>query len=105
MAKLIGLFRLGRDGETRYRDNGDPILELSLAFDYGRGDNKQSQWVKAAMFGDRAEKVAEYMKKGKLIYAEIDGPHVKTFDKSDGTQGVALEGVLAHFEFASKKDG
>lgn len=97
--KLIGLARLGRDGDTRYSNSGDAILDLSLAFDYRIKGEKQTQWVKAAMFGERAEKVSQYMTKGKLLYVEISDVHVHTWEK-DGQTKFALQGVLSHFEFA-----
>ena len=101
--KLIGLARLGRDGEVRYSADGKPILDVSLAYDFGRKGSKETQWVRASMFGDRAEKVAEYFTKGKLMYVEIDELHVRTFEK-EGEKRSALEGILQNFEFAGKKD-
>ena len=101
--KLIGLARLGRDGELNYSSDGKAIMHLSLAYDFGRRGEKQTQWVRAAMFGDRAEKVVEHMKKGKQIYAEVDEVHIHVFEK-EGEKRSALEGILSHFEFAGKKD-
>jgi single-stranded DNA-binding protein len=78
-------------------------LDLSLAYNYGRKAESNVQWVRASMFGDRAEKVCEHMKKGKQIYAEVDEVHIRVFEK-DGEKRSALEGILQNFEFAGKKD-
>lgn len=101
--KLIGLARLGRDGEMRYTADGKGVLDLSLAYDYGRKGDKSTQWIRASMFGDRAEKIVDFMKKGKQIYAEVDEVHIRVFEK-DGEKRSALEGILQNFEFAGKKD-
>lgn len=46
---LTGLARLGRDASLRYTGNGDPVLEMALAFNYGQNDQatgkRPSQWI------------------------------------------------------------
>lgn len=100
---LIKLMRLGKDAELRYTQAGDPVLDLNLAYNYGRKDEngkQPTQWVRASLWGQRAEKVAQYMTKGKAIVAHVDDLHVREWNKDDGGTGYSLEGRLAHFEFA-----
>ena len=102
---MIGLARLGRDAEVRYTANGTAVANLSLAFNYGLKDddgNRPSQWIEAAMFGERAEKLLRYLTKGLLIMVSLDDPHVETFEKRDGTQGVKLSARVASLEFTGK---
>jgi single-strand DNA-binding protein len=102
MAQLIGLMRLGQDGELRYTPQGDAVLSLSLAYNYGRKDEsgqQQTQWVRASLWGKRAESVAQYMLKGSAVVAYIGDLHNRQWEK-DGKAGVSLEGRLEHFEFA-----
>lgn len=62
---LIGY--LGRDAELRYLANAQAMVTFSLAIN----DTKdKTTWVNASMFGERAEKVAGYLRKGSLIYIE-----------------------------------
>ena len=68
MATLTGLFTLGRDAETRVTQGGTTVVQLAVAYNYGRkGEDgkKPSQWVRASMFGKQAETLAPYLTKGK----------------------------------------
>lgn len=103
MATLTGLFTLGRDAETRTAQNGTVVVNLALAYNYGRkGDDgkKPSQWVRAAMFGKQAEALAPYLTKGKQVSLVIRDLHIATFQKQDGSTGTALEGVADFDDFA-----
>lgn len=108
MAQLIGLARLGRDAETRYTQQGDAVTDLSLAFTYGKkgqDSNRPTQWVKGSMWGQRGETLAPYLLKGTQVYVVLDETHIQTFNKQDGSQGVALVGRISTIEFASKPEG
>jgi len=102
MATLVGLFTLGRDAEIRTTNGGDQVAGLALAYNYGRkgADGKTpSQWVDAALWGERAGKLIEYLTKGTQFFAQIDDLHVETYPKNDGTQGVKLVGRVGQIEF------
>lgn len=102
MAILTGLFTLGRDAELRTTQSGDSTATLALAYNYGRkGDDGKtpSQWVRATIWGKRAEAAAHHLTKGKQISATLDGLHVQTFQKQDGTTGTSLEARVVDFEF------
>ena len=100
---LVGLCRLGRDASLKQTSAGKPVLQMAVAYNYGR--EKETQWLDISMFGDRAEKVAQYMLKGTAIVAYIEDVHVRTYAKKDGTQGASLSGILSSFEFAGKSSG
>lgn len=102
MAILTGLFTLGRDAELRTTQSGDSTATLALAYNYGRKgeDGKTpSQWVRATLWGKRAESLAHHLTKGKQISATLDGLHVQTFQKQDGTTGTSLEARVVDLEF------
>lgn len=102
MAILTGLFTLGRDAELRTTQSGDTTATLALAYNYGRKgeDGKTpSQWVRATLWGKRAESLAHHLTKGKQISAILDGLHVQTFQKNDGTTGTSLEARVVDLEF------
>lgn len=102
MTTLVGLFTLGRDAELRTTGQGDQVASMALAYNYGRKgqDGKTpSQWVDAALWGDRAGKLAEYLTKGTQFFMQIEDLHVETYPKNDGTQGVKLVGRVGQIEF------
>ena len=102
MATLTGLFRIGRDAEVRALNDGTAVLSLALAYNYGKkeGGKQPSQWVDAAMFGTRAEKLAQYLTKGATIVATLSDVHVREYKKKDGTPGSSLSGKILDLEFA-----
>lgn len=103
MATLTGLFTLGRDAEIRVTGNGTTVVQLAVAYNYGRkGEDgkKPSQWVRASMFGKQAETLAPYLTKGKQVSLVIRDLHIATFQKQDGTTGTSLEGVADFDDFA-----
>jgi single-strand DNA-binding protein len=102
MAQLFGLARLGRDAEVRFTQAGKPVATLALAFDYGKKENgkRPSQWVDAALWGERAEALAPYLLKGQQLSVTVDDVHIETFQKNDGTQGHKLTGRVSNIEFA-----
>lgn len=100
---LHGLCRLGQDAEVRSTSNGDVVAHLSLAFNHGQKDSngkRPTQWVKAALWGKRAETLAEYLTKGTALVVSLEDPHIETFDKRDGTQGATLAARVGNLEFA-----
>ena len=110
MAQLTGLFTLGRDAETRTTQGGTTVVQLAVAYNYGRkGDDgkKPSQWVRASMFGKQAEALAPHLTKGKQVSLVIQDLHIATFQKQDGSTGTSLEGVADFDDFARgvKQDG
>lgn len=103
MANLVGVFRLGQDAALKQTATGQTVMELSLVYNYGKKEDNQSQWIKAAMWGDRGNKIAEYLTKGSQIYAVLSEPHVEMFQKKDGTYGSNLVARLDNFEFVGGK--
>jgi len=102
MSKLIGLYRIGNEPELRYSSSGMAVLQISLAYKFGK--EKKSQWVRASLFGKRAESLAPYLGKGQLIYAEISDVNVNQYTSKDGTQGVSLEGIVQDVGLTGSND-
>lgn len=100
--KSTTLARLGRDAELKYLQDGTPVANLALAYNYGRKgqDGKRpTQWVQASIFGKRAETLTQYLTKGTAIVAYLGDVHVRTFNKQDGTEGHALNAKLDDLDF------
>lgn len=102
--KAQGLARIGKDAEIRYTPGGTPVLNLSLAFTYGKkGDDgkRPTQWVDASLWGQRAEGMSSYLTKGKQIVAYLEDVTMQTYTKGDGTQATKMVARLADLEFVA----
>lgn len=107
MNKITLTGRMGKDAELKMTPAGKPVLEMSVAVADGWGEMKSTIWIKASMFGERAEKLAEYLLKGQQIYAEgrlrhKDGNPV-AFLRKDGTAGAAFEIIVTEVELLGGK--
>jgi single-strand DNA-binding protein len=58
--------RVGGDAETRSAGSGT-VTNFNCAVDQGWGDNKQTNWFRVAIWGDRGSKLAQYIKKGDKV--------------------------------------
>lgn len=99
------LCRLGNQPELRYTTGGTAVLNLSLAYAYGRkGDDgkRPTQWLEAAMFGKQAEAVQPFLHKGDQISVSVDDLHIETYEGKNGT-GHKLVGRIVAFDFVSGK--
>ena len=102
--KAQGLARIGKDAEVRFTPGGTAVANVSLAFTYGKkGDDgkRQTQWVDASIWGQRAEPMAPYLLKGKQIVAYLEDVYLQTYTKGDGTQSTKMVARLADLEFVS----
>lgn len=59
--------RCGQDMEVRYTNNGKAIGQFNLPVESGYGESKKTAWVTCKIFGERAEKIAQYIRKGSLV--------------------------------------
>lgn len=106
--KSIGMARLGREAEMRYLGDGTPVLNLALAVNYGKkgqDGNRPTQWIEAAMFGQRAETLAPFMLKGSAHCFTLSDVHIETYQKNDGGQGFKLAARVDDVELGPRQDG
>lgn len=57
----------GKDAELRRMQNGDPVLNFSLAADNGKdrnGNRRDPTWYDCSIFGKRAESLQHHITKG-----------------------------------------
>ena len=74
---------LGGDPEIKYLSDGTPLCTLSAAENYGKKDNRKTQWHRIVVWGDLAEAVANSFKKGDAI--QVEGPYrSRKWQTSDG---------------------
>ena len=77
---FTNLFRIGRDAVIRQAGD-QSVCDLALAYNYGRKGQdgvQPSQWIKASLWGKRAESLAQYLTKGSQVVATLDDLHIQT---------------------------
>ena len=101
--KVILVGNLGRDPEIRRMNNGDPVVNLSVATseqwrDKGSGERREkTEWHRVVIFNDQLAKVAEnYLKKGMKVYVEGQLQTRKWTDQN-GQEKYSTEVVLQRF--------
>ena len=68
--KVILVGRAGRDPEARETGKGEAVANISLATNSGYGDNEKTDWHRVTFFGNLANTVIDYVKKGQELYVE-----------------------------------
>jgi len=58
---------LSGDAEMRYTPKGTAVVNFSIPVDTFKDGEKATEWYKIAFFGERAEKLLQYLKKGKFV--------------------------------------
>lgn len=75
--------RIGRDAESRATPSGKQVVNFSLAVDERRGGEKSTLWVSCAIWGERGEKLAQYLTKGAVV--SVSGPvRVESYTAKSG---------------------
>ena len=93
---FIKLVRIGKDAELKQSNSGKSFLSLSVVYDIGYGENKQSQWMSLVMFGQQTEKLAQHLTKGKQIVIRADELRTEVYQEK-----AYLKGTLLSVEFVS----
>jgi single-strand DNA-binding protein len=101
--KVILVGNLGKDPEVRRMQNGNPVVNLTVATsdtwrDKGTGERKEkTEWHRVVIFSEGLAKVAEqYLKKGAKVYIEGALQTRKWTDQS-GVEKYSTEVVLQGF--------
>ena len=101
--KVILIGNLGKDPEVRRLNNGDPVVNLSVATsenwrDKQSGERKEkTEWHRVVIFNENIAKVAEqYLKKGAKVYVEGQLQTRKWTDQA-GVEKYSTEVVLQKY--------
>lgn len=101
--KVILVGNLGKDPEVRTMQDGNPVVNLSLATseqwrDKNSGERREkTEWHRVVIFNERLAEVAQkYLRKGSKIYIEGQLQTRKWTDQS-GQEKYSTEVVLQRF--------
>ena len=95
-SKVMIIGNLGRDPEMRYTPNGRPVTEFSVAVNQSTKNQQTGEWVEATdwfrvtVWGDRAERTAEQLRKGNRVFVE-GRFRTREFEGKDGQKRISLE--------------
>jgi single-strand DNA-binding protein len=96
LSKAMIIGNLGRDPEMRYTPNGRPVTEFSVAVNQSTKNQQTGEWVEATdwfritVWGDRAERVAEQLRKGNRVFVE-GRFKTREYETRDGQKRISLE--------------
>src|SRR4051812_31637166 len=104
-ATLIG--NLGSDPELRYSASGSPFLRFNLASNYRTRDaggefQDKTEWIRVTVFGQRADTLSQYLKKGSRVYVE-GRLEARPWTDQQGQVRAGLEVLANQVEFMSPR--
>ena len=100
---------LGSDAELRWTQGGTPVLNFSIAVSERRKNNQTggyddyTNWFDCVLFGNRAEKVSQYLTKGTKVCVE---GHLRFSSwERDGNKRSKVDVIVEELEFMSRNQG
>jgi single-strand DNA-binding protein len=94
--KLMIIGNLGRDPEMRYTPSGRPVTQFSVAVNQSTKNQQtgewteETDWFRVSVFGDRAERAAEQLRKGNRVFVE-GRFRSREFEGNDGQKRTSLD--------------
>lgn len=104
---LIG--NLGADGELRFTQSGQAVLNLRLAInetylDKDKNRRERVEWVSVTVWGKRAEGLSKILRKGSSIFVE-GSLRTSSYDDRDGAKRYKTEVVANNILLAGGRPG
>ena len=102
---LIG--NLGGDAELRYSPDGRAFLRFTVACNYRTRDQggewrDATEWLRVTVFGQQAERLGQYLRKGSRVY--IDGRlEARPWIDQQGQARAGLEVIANDVQFAGTR--
>jgi len=107
--KVMLIGNAGRDAELRYLASGTPQSRFSLAVNSRRRNQSgewedQTEWFNITIFGDQAERVSQYITKGKQVYVE-GRLQIRNWDDDQGVKRTSVDVVANNIVLLGSRDG
>ena len=105
--KVMIIGNTGRDAELRYTANGTAISDFSVAVNSRRRSasgewEDETEWFNVTLFGDRAERISQYITKGKQLYVE-GRLRTRNWDDDQGVRHYRTEVIANNVEFLDRR--
>lgn len=113
LCKVMIIGNLGADPEMRYTPNGRAVTQFNVAVNQSTKNQQTNEWVEAtdwfriSVWGDRAERAAENLRKGNRVFVE-GRFKTREFEGRDGQKRTSLEitaDSLVNLEKRTREDG
>ena len=101
---IVIMGRLTRDPELRYTQSQTPVASFSLAVDrdFGRGEEKQTDFIDCVAWRQTGEFVSKYFQKGSM--AVVSGRlQIRDWTDRDGNKRRSAEVVVDNVYFGESK--
>ena len=101
---IVLMGRLTRDPELRYTQSQTPVASFSLAVDrdFGRGEEKQTDFIDCVAWRQTGEFVSKYFQKGSM--AVVSGRlQMRDWTDKDGNKRTTAEVVVDNVYFGESK--
>ena len=105
--KVMIIGNTGRDAELRYTANGTAVSDFSMAVNSRRRSpsgewEDETEWFQIVLFGDRAERISQYITKGKQLYVE-GRLRTRNWDDDQGVRHYRTEVLANNIEFLDRR--
>src|SRR5688572_20391921 len=96
LCKVMIIGNLGSDPEMRYTPSNRAVTQFNVAVNQSTKNQQTGEWVeetdwfRVSVWGDRAERMAETLRKGNKVFVE-GRFRTREFDGRDGQKRTALE--------------
>ena len=113
LCKVMIIGNLGADPEMRYTPSGRPVTQFNVAVNQSTKNkqtgewNEETDWFRVSVWGDRAERAAENLRKGNKVFVE-GRFKTREFEGRDGQKRTSLEitaDSLVNLEKRNREDG
>lgn len=104
--KIMLIGNTGRDAEMRYLSTGTAKTDFSLAVNQRRRNTAgewedQPEWFNVVLFGDQAERISQYITKGKQLYVE-GRLQTRSWEDDDGNKRSRTEVIANIVQFLDR---
>ena len=96
LCKVMIIGNLGADPEMRYTPSGRPVTQFNVAVNQSTKNQQTGEWIeetdwfRVSVFGDRAERAAEQLRKGNRVFVE-GRFRTREFEGQDGQKRTSLD--------------
>lgn len=107
--KIMLIGNAGKDAELRYTANGIPQAQFSLAVNNRRrgasGEwEDNTEWFNIILFREQAERLSQYITKGKPLYVE-GRLQTRNWDDDQGQKHTRVEVIANTIQLLGGRDG
>jgi len=102
----INIGRIGKELACETIGKKDTIvLKFSMAFSYGTGESKRTEWLNVTAFNKTAECLEKFCTKGDMLFVHLE-PNTSSWDNAEGKKQYKTDWIVQKFNFvnAPKKE-